>query len=114
MTRSRDTLTLEEARERAAISPKQAGALLGLGKNAVYAGIHRGEIPSYVVGGRIIVPVQALLERLERGPLVTPRCLPVARPPRRPSPPTYALVVPCGLLTSFDHGNRLRPPRRAR
>jgi excisionase family DNA binding protein len=64
---SRDHITLDEARQLAAITPKQAGHLLGLGKNATYAGIHRGEIPSYAIGGRIVVPVAPLLERLEKG-----------------------------------------------
>ena len=64
MTRSRDLLTLDEARQLAAITPKQAGHLLQLGKNATYQGIRTGAIPSYSCGGRILIPVEPLLRRL--------------------------------------------------
>lgn len=67
MTRDRDSITLEEAKQRLAIAPKQAFHLLSLSKNAGYAAIHRGELPSYTCGGRILIPVQALLDRLEKG-----------------------------------------------
>jgi hypothetical protein len=64
VTRSRDLLTLDEARQLAAITPKQAGHLLQLGKNATYQGIRTGAIPSYSCGGRILVPVDSLIRRL--------------------------------------------------
>ena len=64
MTRSRALLTLDEARQLAAITPKQTGHLLQLGKNATYQGIRTGAIPSYTVNGRILVPVEALLRVL--------------------------------------------------
>jgi len=64
VTRSRDLITLDEARQLAAITPKQAGHLLSLGKNATYQGIRTGAIPSYAVNGRILIPVDSLLRRL--------------------------------------------------
>lgn len=63
-----DSITLDEARQLAAITPKQAAHLLQLGKNATYAGIARGEIPSRRIGGRIVVPVPQLLELIEGKP----------------------------------------------
>ena len=64
MTRSRDLITLDEAKTLAAITPKQTGHLLQLGKNATYQGIRTGAIPSYTVNGRILVPVDSLIRRL--------------------------------------------------
>lgn len=64
MTRRTDPLTLDEARQLAAISPQAAGHLLGLGKNATYRAIQRGEIPSCRMGGRIVIPVEPLLRVL--------------------------------------------------
>ena len=64
MTRTRDLITLEEAKALAAITPKQAGHLLQLGKNATYRAIQTGAVPSYTVNGRILIPVDALLRRL--------------------------------------------------
>jgi hypothetical protein len=64
VTRSRALITLDEARQLAAITPKQAGHLLQLGKNATYQGIRTGAIPSYTVSGRILIPVEPLLRRL--------------------------------------------------
>lgn len=42
------------------------GKLLGLGRNAVYAAIARGEIPSIRIGKRILVP-KAALDRMLAG-----------------------------------------------
>jgi hypothetical protein len=64
VTRPRDLITLTEARELAAITPKQTGHLLQLGKNATYQGIRTGAIPSYTVNGRILIPVEPLLRLL--------------------------------------------------
>ena len=50
----RQTFTIEEAR-----------AILGLGRNATYAAVKRGEIPAVRIGGRWLVP-RAELERLLR------------------------------------------------
>ncbi len=41
----------------------EAARTLGIGRNAGYAAVHRGEIPSLRVGRRILVPRRAL-ERL--------------------------------------------------
>jgi len=64
VTRSRALITLDEARQLAAITPKQAGHLMQLSKNATYQGIRTGAIPSYAVNGRILIPVEPLLRRL--------------------------------------------------
>lgn len=60
-----DPRTAEEARQFFALKPwPTTGRLLNLGKNATYAAIQRGEIPSCRIGGRIVVPVEALLRVL--------------------------------------------------
>ena len=48
-TEKKLTLTVPEAAQR-----------LGIGRNAAYQGVRRGEIPSIRVGGRILVPKRAL------------------------------------------------------
>ena len=60
-----DLITLAEARELAAITPAQARHLLGgIGKNALYQAIQRGEIPSLRLGAKILIPVEPLLRLL--------------------------------------------------
>ncbi len=51
----RDTLTVDEA-----------AARLGIGRNAAYAAVKRGEIPALRLGKRILVP-RAALDRLLTG-----------------------------------------------
>lgn len=68
MTRSRDLITLDEARQRAAISPDECRALLGLSRNAMYSALCRGDVESLRIGGRIVIPVPALLALLGEKP----------------------------------------------
>jgi excisionase family DNA binding protein len=49
---------------RATITVSEAAALLGMGRSATYEAVRRGEIPSLRFGGRILVPVAALLRLL--------------------------------------------------
>lgn len=51
----RDTLTVDEA-----------AARLGIGRNAAYDAIHRGELPALRIGRRLLVP-RAALERMLDG-----------------------------------------------
>ena len=49
----------------------EAGKLLGIGRTSVYAAIHKGELPSFKIGRRILVPTSALarkIEGLQQGP----------------------------------------------
>lgn len=64
MARIPEPETLEEARQRAAISVPAAGRLMSLGKNAAWAAAHRGEIPTRQYGRRILVPVPEWLRSL--------------------------------------------------
>ena len=64
MTRSRDLITLDEARQRGAVSPDQCRALLGLSRNAMYSALCRGDVESLRIGGRIVIPVPALMTLL--------------------------------------------------
>lgn len=58
-------MTLEEALSRPTIPVPDAGRLFfGIGRNAAYDAAKRGEIPTMKVGGRIVVPVVALAEKL--------------------------------------------------
>ena len=46
--------------ERATLTVAETAARLGLGRNATYEAIRRGEIPALRVGRRLLVPVAAL------------------------------------------------------
>lgn len=42
-----------------------AARLLGVGRNAAYAAVERGELPSIRLGGRILIPVARLRALVE-------------------------------------------------
>ena len=48
-------------------SVAEAGKMLGVGRNAAYQAVHRGEIPVIQIGRRLVVP-KAALERLLADP----------------------------------------------
>lgn len=54
--------------ERIALSPAEAGRLLGLGRTAMYAAVKSGVITHVKIGGRILIPVAPLLTMLEGKP----------------------------------------------
>lgn len=53
-----------QLRGRLTCTVPEAGALLGIGRDAAYAAAHRGEIPTLTYGRRLVVPVRKLLEQL--------------------------------------------------
>ncbi len=54
-----------EALSRPTISVPEAGRLFyGLGRNAAYLAAHTGDIPTIKIGGRIMVPVAPIAEKL--------------------------------------------------
>lgn len=58
-------MTLKEALTRPTISVPDAGKLFfGLARNAAYDAAKAGDIPTIKIGGRIMVPVAPLAERL--------------------------------------------------
>ena len=58
-------MTLEEALARPTISVPDAGKLFyGLARNAAYEAAKSGDIQTIKVGGRIVVPVAPLAEKL--------------------------------------------------
>lgn len=58
-------MTIDEALSRPTISVIDAGKLFyGLGRNAAYNAAKAGEIPTIRIGGRIMVPVVPLAEKL--------------------------------------------------
>lgn len=58
-------MTLDEALARPTISVPDAGRLFfGLGRNAAYDAAKTGAIPTIKIGGRIMVPVVPLAEKL--------------------------------------------------
>ena len=58
-------MTVEEALARPTISVPEAGRLFfGLARNAAYDAAKSGDIPTIKIGGRIMVPVVPLAEKL--------------------------------------------------
>ena len=58
-------LTLEEALTKPTISVVEAGRLFfGIGRNAAYEAAAKGDFQTMKIGGRIVVPVAPLAERL--------------------------------------------------
>lgn len=58
-------MTLDEALARPTISVPDAGRLFyGLARNAAYDAARKGDIPTIRIGGRIMVPVAPLAEKL--------------------------------------------------
>lgn len=47
-----------------AVSISSARKSLGLGRNSAYEAAKRGEIPTIRIGGRILVPIAALMRML--------------------------------------------------
>lgn len=54
----------DSLRGRLTITVPEAGALLGINRDAAYAAVERGEIPALRLGRRICVPVAPLLKLL--------------------------------------------------
>jgi excisionase family DNA binding protein len=50
------------------VSVEQAAAILGISRTAAYEAIHRGEVQSFSIGRRIVVPTAPLLVMLGLGP----------------------------------------------
>lgn len=58
-------MTIDEALARPTISVPDAGRLFfGLSRNAAYEAAKSGDIPTIRIGGRIMVPVVPLAEKL--------------------------------------------------
>lgn len=58
-------MTIDEALTRPTISVPDAGKLFfGLGRNSAYEAAKAGDIPTIKIGGRIMVPVVPLAEKL--------------------------------------------------
>lgn len=50
--------------DRLTIDVQSAGRIFGIGRNAAYEAVKRGEIPSVKIGGRIAVPTGPLRKML--------------------------------------------------
>lgn len=58
-------MTLDEALSRATVSVPEAGRLFfGLAKNASYDAAKRGDFDTLTIGGKIVVPVAPIAQRL--------------------------------------------------
>ncbi len=58
-------MTVDEALARPTISVPEAGKLFfGLGRNSAYLAAQKGDIPTIKIGGRVMVPVAPLAEKL--------------------------------------------------
>ena len=58
-------MTKEAGAKRATLTVRETADILGIGVNQAYEGIARGEIPSFRIGKRIIVPRVAIEKKLE-------------------------------------------------
>lgn len=47
------------------ISVKEAAALLGIGRSLAYELVRRGELPAIALGGRLVVPKDAITQMLQ-------------------------------------------------
>lgn len=54
----------ESNEERLAISIPETAKLLGLSRNSTYEAARRGELPTLIIGRRILVPLSALKKLL--------------------------------------------------
>ena len=61
--------------ERLAFSIGEVSEALGTSRTSVWRWVHSGELPAVKVGGRLLIPAQALRRRLE-APSVTPNTTP--------------------------------------
>ena len=52
--------TIDDAYNRPVLTVSQTAELLGLGRNAAYDAVARGDIPSIRIGRRLLVPKAAL------------------------------------------------------
>ena len=62
----RATPVTSRDQQRATLTVDEAALRLGIGRNAAYDAVKRGEIPSIRIGRRLLVPVAAL-ERMLAG-----------------------------------------------
>jgi hypothetical protein len=72
-------MTVEDIAGRLTTTVPEAGALLGLGRDASYAAAARGELPTLKFGRRLVVPVAKLLALLGE-PGTASAVAPVLRP----------------------------------
>jgi hypothetical protein len=54
----------DEESGKLAVSVPAAGRMLGLGRNAAYQAAKRGDLPTFRIGRRILVPLDALRKKL--------------------------------------------------
>ena len=59
---SHTPLQINDIRGRLTCTVPEAGALLGIGRDAAYSAAERGEIPTLRLGRRLVVPVAKLLQ----------------------------------------------------
>jgi hypothetical protein len=88
--------TLKTLLENATVDVEVARDALGLGRNLAYNGVESGEIPSFRVGRRVMVPSAKLLLMLGIDPvaMLGPRNAPAAVPPPPPPPPLVKRAKP--------------------
>ena len=71
MSETTDTprgLTLSDLHSRTTLNVEEAGRVLGIGRSGAYDAVRRGDVPSLRIGGRVRVPVPALLRMLGAEP----------------------------------------------
>ena len=61
----RRALKVPDPHERPTLRVEEAGRFLGLGRNAAYDAVGRGDIPSIRIGRRLVVPTAGLRRLLQ-------------------------------------------------
>jgi excisionase family DNA binding protein len=59
-------MSAREEREKETVTVDEAARRLGLGRNATYEAVRKGEVPAIRIGKRWLVPTAALDRLLER------------------------------------------------
>lgn len=57
-------LTISELQTRPTVSVEEAGEVLGIHRTGAYAAVKRGDIPSFKMGRRVVIPTRPLLRML--------------------------------------------------
>jgi hypothetical protein len=91
-------ITIAEIAHLPTVSVPQAGTLLGIGRDASYEAVKRGQIPTLTLGRSLRVPVPKLLAMLG----ITPE---TNEAPQLQEPERFTLIKPVDATPTFAPGD---------